>query len=310
MASAIELYKKSLERSAAQAEAEVPARATEAEERVKTTRDTEEAKRRRAVDTEIAEKAAAETRIAAEAEKIRAAVQAEAQRLLNEAENVLTDDARYSLFRRKLLEHVEGIVAASVKPLEKIQDIRIMQLDGVGGAGRRLSRLAHRRGHRLGAALPRPGADARQPARRHRHRRLHHRQAGRPDPRGPRHDLDGRATSAAARAAAAQGRAAATRLPATRAARPAATMAPVAAAPAAAAGGGADLGARLHLQRHRRRGAARSGSACATSTACRTGTRAIRDSRIENAEPSDRVGCVRDFHLQNGDRLREKLLGL
>lgn len=37
---------------------------------------------------------------------------------------------------------------------------------------------------------------------------------------------------------------------------------------------------------------------------------AIRDSRIENGEPSDRVGCVRDFHLQNGDRIREKLLGL
>jgi hypothetical protein len=36
----------------------------------------------------------------------------------------------------------------------------------------------------------------------------------------------------------------------------------------------------------------------------------IRDSRIENGEPPDRVGCVRDFHLQNGDRLREKLLGL
>ncbi len=37
---------------------------------------------------------------------------------------------------------------------------------------------------------------------------------------------------------------------------------------------------------------------------------AIRDSRIENGEPPDRVGCVRDFHLQNGDRIREKLLGL
>ena len=37
---------------------------------------------------------------------------------------------------------------------------------------------------------------------------------------------------------------------------------------------------------------------------------AIRESRIENGEPSDKVGCVRDFHLQNGDRLREKLLGL
>jgi len=36
----------------------------------------------------------------------------------------------------------------------------------------------------------------------------------------------------------------------------------------------------------------------------------IRDSRIENGEPSDKVGCVRDFHLQNGDRIRERLLGL
>ncbi|MCC5954652.1 MAG: SRPBCC family protein [Natronohydrobacter sp.] len=36
----------------------------------------------------------------------------------------------------------------------------------------------------------------------------------------------------------------------------------------------------------------------------------IRDSRIENGEPADRVGCVRDFNLQNGDRIREKLLGL
>ena len=37
---------------------------------------------------------------------------------------------------------------------------------------------------------------------------------------------------------------------------------------------------------------------------------AIRESRIENGEPSDKVGCVRDFTLQNGDRIREKLLGL
>lgn len=37
---------------------------------------------------------------------------------------------------------------------------------------------------------------------------------------------------------------------------------------------------------------------------------AIRESRIENGEASDKVGCVRDFRLQNGDRIREKLLGL
>lgn len=36
----------------------------------------------------------------------------------------------------------------------------------------------------------------------------------------------------------------------------------------------------------------------------------IRESRIENGEPPDRVGCVRDFNLQNGDRIRERLLGL
>jgi uncharacterized membrane protein YqiK len=83
----------------------------------------------------MAEKAAAEAKHIAEAEKLRAAVEAEAQRLINEAENVLTDPARASLFRRKMLEHVEGIVAASVKPLEKIQDIRIMQLDGGMGSG-------------------------------------------------------------------------------------------------------------------------------------------------------------------------------
>lgn len=36
----------------------------------------------------------------------------------------------------------------------------------------------------------------------------------------------------------------------------------------------------------------------------------IRDSRIEEAVPSDKVGCIRNFNLQNGDNLREQLLGL
>ena len=37
---------------------------------------------------------------------------------------------------------------------------------------------------------------------------------------------------------------------------------------------------------------------------------AIRESRIDGGEPSDKIGCIRDFHLQNGDRIREQLLGL
>lgn len=36
----------------------------------------------------------------------------------------------------------------------------------------------------------------------------------------------------------------------------------------------------------------------------------IRDSRIEDGLPGDKVGCIRNFHLQNGDNLREQLLGL
>lgn len=36
----------------------------------------------------------------------------------------------------------------------------------------------------------------------------------------------------------------------------------------------------------------------------------IRDSRIEDALPADQVGCIRNFNLQNGDNIREQLLGL
>ena len=71
----------------------------------------------------------------AEAEKIRRAVEAEAAKLINEAENVLSDEARHSLFKRKMLEHVEGIISASAKPLENVSDIKIMQLGGSGTQG-------------------------------------------------------------------------------------------------------------------------------------------------------------------------------
>lgn len=37
---------------------------------------------------------------------------------------------------------------------------------------------------------------------------------------------------------------------------------------------------------------------------------AIADSRIENGEPADRVGCVRHFHTRDGGRIRERLLAL
>lgn len=36
----------------------------------------------------------------------------------------------------------------------------------------------------------------------------------------------------------------------------------------------------------------------------------IRDSRIEDALPADKIGCIRNFNLQNGDNIREQLVGL
>ena len=103
---------------------------------------------------------------------MRAAVEAEAQRLLNEAENVLTDQARYSLFRRKLLDRDRGHRA------------RERQADGEDRghphpAGRRPQwrrrrrqwrAQRDRRSDRFGAALSRPGAADRFDPRRHRRR--------------------------------------------------------------------------------------------------------------------------------------------
>jgi Polyketide cyclase / dehydrase and lipid transport len=36
----------------------------------------------------------------------------------------------------------------------------------------------------------------------------------------------------------------------------------------------------------------------------------IADSRIENGEPSDRVGCIRSFHTRDGGLIRERLVAL
>ena len=47
---------------------------------------------------------------------------------------MLTEPARQSLFKRKLLEHIEGIVRESVKPMEKIEGIRILHVDGLNGS--------------------------------------------------------------------------------------------------------------------------------------------------------------------------------
>ena len=132
----ISIAKKSLEEAAARIEAEAArAQLAVAEEEVLSARATEEVKRRRSIELTLADKDAEALKLRAAGDEVAAKVKAEAQKLIYEAENMLTDEARKALFRSKMLEHVEGIIAASVKPMEKIGDIKIMQLSGMNDNG-------------------------------------------------------------------------------------------------------------------------------------------------------------------------------
>jgi len=166
---AIEVAEKSRAQSEAQAEADLArAQAVAAEEKVFTARELEVARRRKDIELigaaqEVekeairiqrmaeAEKQAAGDRADArrrtaegdsEAEKIRALaakiryeIDAVGTKQMNEAQNVLTPEARQSAFRMRLVDKVDSIIRESVKPMEKLESIRILQVDGLGGGG-------------------------------------------------------------------------------------------------------------------------------------------------------------------------------
>ncbi len=54
---------------------------------------------------------------------------------MNEAHNMLTPEARMSALRMKLVEKAEAIIRESVRPMERIEGIKILQVDGLGGSG-------------------------------------------------------------------------------------------------------------------------------------------------------------------------------
>ncbi len=156
--------------SEAVAEAErARALAVTAEEQVFTARETESAERRKRIELIVAsqeaeregirvrasaeaDRAAATDRAATEqiaaessasAEKIRALahriyleVEAEGARLLNEAQNVLSPESRASNAKLRLIDRLEGIVRESVRPMERIEGIKILHVDGLGGGMR------------------------------------------------------------------------------------------------------------------------------------------------------------------------------
>ena len=59
---------------------------------------------------------------------------------MNEASNVLSPDARISALRLRIVDKMEDIIRESVKPMENIDSIKIMHLDGVGNIGGGLPR--------------------------------------------------------------------------------------------------------------------------------------------------------------------------
>jgi uncharacterized membrane protein YqiK len=147
---------KSKERSEAQTSAEA-ARAlmVEAQEHVQTIRDTEIATRQKQIELIEAEKTAmseaAKLKILAEAEKVAAQDRADADRItvaalqeryrveaegkekMNAAENMRSDASRKSALHRSLVENLPAIIRESVKPMEKIEAIKIIHVEGLPG---------------------------------------------------------------------------------------------------------------------------------------------------------------------------------
>jgi uncharacterized membrane protein YqiK len=166
---AIAIARESKAQSEAQAEAEAArALAVAAEEKVFTVREVEAAERKKAIEIigarQAAEREALRLTLAAEAEKaasadrgaairaqaeadadaekirtlaarIRAEAEAEATRMMNEAQNVLSPEARASALRLALVNKAEAIIREAVRPMERIEGIKILHVEGLAGGG-------------------------------------------------------------------------------------------------------------------------------------------------------------------------------
>ena len=165
---AIAIARESEKQSEAQAAAEsARALAVSAEEKVFTAREVEMAERKKAIELigarQAAEREALRLTSAAQAEKsasadrgaairaqaeadadadkiksmamrVRVEIEAEALRLMNEAHNMLSPEARMSALRMRLVEKAEAIIRESVRPMERIEGIKILHVDGLGGS--------------------------------------------------------------------------------------------------------------------------------------------------------------------------------
>lgn len=81
-----------------------------------------------------AEAQAQAVRVAAEASRVHYEVEATGQQALNTAANLLSPEQVALQIKLKLLENLDRIIAESVKPMENIDSIKIVQVEGLNGA--------------------------------------------------------------------------------------------------------------------------------------------------------------------------------
>lgn len=165
----IAISQKSEEQSRAQAEANIAlAEAKAAEEKVTTAKETEIANRQKTIAVINAEKEAEQKAVSVkveakakkeaaidEAEAIKTKAQAEADSIkikaeadqkkyevdaagkqaLNEAENKLSNDIINMRVKLETITHLSAIIEASVKPIQSIKDMKVINVEGLGSNG-------------------------------------------------------------------------------------------------------------------------------------------------------------------------------
>jgi uncharacterized membrane protein YqiK len=113
--------------------------------------------------TTLAEAESQAENIRAEAQRIKNQVEAEGKRIINEALNLLSAEQIAMQVRMELIRQLPEIIRESVKPMERIEGIKIIQWNGLDagapdtpgqpGTGSLADQLVIQR-----AALPRSGA--------------------------------------------------------------------------------------------------------------------------------------------------------
>lgn len=92
-----------------------------------------ETKSKSARVTSLAEAEAMAEKVRLEAEELRNTNDAAAVRAMTEAENTMSEELMTLKLRLSVIDHLKDIIRESAKPMENINDIRILQVDGVLG---------------------------------------------------------------------------------------------------------------------------------------------------------------------------------